>query len=228
MSSENTGQANFDVIAPVYDLLGRLTFWGNIKKSQQYFLSLIPESSRILIIGGGSGWILTDILSLNKNIQHITYLEASSKMLAFTSERVTRFKTLRPNRLLPPVDLIQGTEADIPAEQQYDVIITYFILDLFNEEKLQQVMRFLFRAFRDNGIWLFADFNVSEKKPDRWWQLLWVQCMYWFFKITCQLSTVTLPDFTTTFQQFGLSPIHSKSFFRNMIVSKVYRKVDAH
>ena len=77
----------FDRIAPYYDALKRLVFGNAIHRSQAHFLQRLPQGCRLLIIGGGSG----EVLSLLQNVNplcRIWYVEASSKMLSLASSRV--------------------------------------------------------------------------------------------------------------------------------------------
>ena len=52
----------FDSIASIYDPIARLFFGNSITESQATFLSEIPVG-KVLILGGGSGWIATEVLS---------------------------------------------------------------------------------------------------------------------------------------------------------------------
>lgn len=219
-------QISFDKVALVYDLLAKIAFGKKIKKAQHHYLSLIPDNSHVLIIGGGTGWILTDILSLKKNIQHITYLEASVAMLDQTRQKLTIYKASHTDLHFPTITLIHGTEDDIPTGNDYDVIITNFFLDVFQETELQAVMQKLLISLKTNGIWLFSDFNISKKPMNGWWQGLWIKSMYWFFKITCNLNAIHLPDFAKHFYELGFTQTHSQYFFHEMMVAKVYRNAN--
>ena len=222
--TKNSHPVNFDSIAPVYDLLASLVFGKTIRNTQRHYLSVIPDHARILIIGGGSGWILTDILLRKKNLRHITYLEASSVMLDLASKKLTTFKALPTESQLPVITFRHGTEDDIPADDFYDVVITNFFLDLFDEAELQEVMKKLSAVLHPEGIWLFSDFNICNQPVNAWWQRLLVRSMYWFFRITCQLTPASLPDFKRAFHQHGWIQTQSKYFFHEMMVTKVFRR----
>ena len=71
---------SFDRIAPIYDKLSYLIFWGNIQRAQRFFLTSIPPQAPVLVIGGGSGDILIELLNYS-TLRHITYVEASTAML---------------------------------------------------------------------------------------------------------------------------------------------------
>src|SRR5690606_1189468 len=121
---------------------------------------------------------------------------------------------------------LHGTEDNVPTDDFYDVVITNFFLDLFDETELQEVMKKLSQWLHPDGIWLFSDFNICEKPVHAWWQRLLVRSMYWFFKMTCQLTPVQLPDFGRNFYQSGFLPTHSRYFCHDMMVTRVYCKAD--
>ncbi|MEZ4686196.1 MAG: hypothetical protein R3B47_09055 [Bacteroidia bacterium] len=52
---------SFNRLAPVYDFLASLVFGNRIRQAQRWLLDFIPEGSSILILGGGTGWILEEL-----------------------------------------------------------------------------------------------------------------------------------------------------------------------
>jgi ubiquinone/menaquinone biosynthesis C-methylase UbiE len=55
---------NFDFIAPYYDFLSKLIFGKRLRIAQTSLLSKIPRHQRILLVGGGTGWILPELLQI--------------------------------------------------------------------------------------------------------------------------------------------------------------------
>ena len=53
---------NFDRIAFAYDALKYLVFGGSLHQAQTFLVPFIPTCSDILIIGGGTGQIILDIV----------------------------------------------------------------------------------------------------------------------------------------------------------------------
>ncbi|RZL54089.1 MAG: methyltransferase type 12, partial [Pedobacter sp.] len=72
---------NYDKIANQYDTLSRLVFFKSQVNAQINQLHNIPKDSSVLIVGGGTGWILEEIVKLHPSGIKIIYVEISAKML---------------------------------------------------------------------------------------------------------------------------------------------------
>jgi tRNA (cmo5U34)-methyltransferase len=199
----------FDRIAIWYDRLAKLVFGKAIRSAQICFLHRLPHQGNVLILGGGTGWILDEIYSLRSELQ-VWYIEASGEMinLARKKNRVSR------------VYFIHGTENDIPANIKHDVIITNFYLDLFTEQDLDKIITRIVSSMNPEAIWLASDF-YSEGK---WWQKKMLALMYRFFKLTCKIKASALPNWTGILLRNGLRLIIEEKFYSGFIKSVFYRK----
>src|SRR5882762_1794152 len=119
---------NFDRIAFLYDRLARLIFGHSIIDAQKHFLKLIPNRAAVLILGGGSGWILKDLLRERPEV-YVCYVDASKEMITLAKKGTQS----------PRIVFIHGTENDIP-KQQFDIVLTHFYLDLFSAGSLPTVI----------------------------------------------------------------------------------------
>ena len=201
---------DFDRIATFYDRLAGLVFGKAIQRSQAYFLRKIMPGSQVLILGGGSGHILDALDQLGIQMQ-VVYIERSAKMLQLSRGR------LLSRRL--SVSFIHGTGADIPP-RKFDVVITAFFLDVFEEKGLSRVMKTIDGQLKFGGKWLQTDFvNTSSL-----WQRALVKCMYLFFRVFTNLEGSKLINFSPLFAQLGFEKEASRYFFKNMIVTEVYTK----
>lgn len=215
---------SFDTIAPVYDHLAQLVFGNSLKQAQTFFLDAIPAKANILIIGGGTGWILQKLLQ-NRHLNRIDYVEASIQMLYLSRRKYNEM--MRQQTLPSPteVNFIHGTENDLPQDITYDAIITFFVLDTQSDSTLFDMMNILYLRLAKLGIWLFADFKISKNKWEQWWHRLLVHIMFVFFRLTCHLQNKHLPDYDRNFTKLELIKIREKSFYGNLIISEVYRKI---
>ncbi|MDX5348143.1 MAG: class I SAM-dependent methyltransferase, partial [Hymenobacteraceae bacterium] len=164
---------DFDAVADFYDPLSRLVFGNTIKNAQTCLLQHIPKTATVLIAGGGTGELLTELLQQHQPV-NVVYLEASAKMLHLTKEKLQRLTPAQREQ----VQLIHGTEASLPNTPDFDVIITPFLLDLFPEEQLQPMMQTLHQNLKPGGKWLVADFQLQPESPR--WQKVLVKSMYLF------------------------------------------------
>jgi ubiquinone/menaquinone biosynthesis C-methylase UbiE len=196
----------FDRLAPIYDLLARIVIGKGIRTSQLHFLTHLQEKRALLILGGGTGWILPFIFKLNPTL-HIDYIELSKKMIG---------KAKRNARADQRIRFIEGTEATISGK--YDCIITNFYLDLFTSDELYGVVRKIKSNLQPNSCWVATDF-VSDRK----WHCIMLWIMYRFFKMTTGLKTLSLPNWEESMKQAGGKLVKTKLSSRGFIKSAVFQ-----
>jgi len=199
----------FDRIAFLYDFLATLVFGRAIMNSQKYFLDEISGSSKILILGGGSGDLLAALLKRNPYCE-VWYIEASKKMITLSISKI------KPECL---VHFIHGTEQEIPTSIKYDAAITNFYLDLFTDPFLEDVVNRIQSVLKPGACWLATDFI----KGNPWWQKEMLRIMYWFFSITCHIEPKQLPDWTGSMEKAGGKEIKSKAFYSGFIKTSLYQ-----
>jgi ubiquinone/menaquinone biosynthesis C-methylase UbiE len=79
--------ANFNNSAWFYDNLSRLVYGKALINAQVYLLQYIPTDSKILIVGGGTGWVLEELTKIHPSGLSITYVEVSANMMALSNKR---------------------------------------------------------------------------------------------------------------------------------------------
>lgn len=198
----------FDAVAGIYDTLSFLVFGNVLRKAQRSFLNELPQKGHILIIGGGTGWILKEVLSRCPELS-IDYVEASGKMLSLSRNQISPEDN---------VTFIHGTELDIP-ERCYDCIITNFFLDVFSSEQLMNTMKLLRGRLAVHGIWLCTDFRDTGKGRHRF--LIWL--MHRFFHLFASLEAKRLLDFRPCFMHIGMELEQETELRNGLIFSAVYR-----
>ena len=199
---------DFDRIAFAYDRLTKLVFGRSIIDSQKFFLNRIPERSTILILGGGTGWILTELFKIRNDVT-VCYIEASEKMIMIAKE-----KSANDDR----VQFIHGTEIDIPSDHKFDCVITNFYLDLFTNESLHVASSKIKKSLSPKAQWIATDFLENQ-----WWQKLMLQAMYFFFRLTCNIGSRKLPQWNKAIQVAGGLEVDSKKFYREFIQASIFQ-----
>jgi len=200
---------SFDRIAFIYDFLAKLVFGKSLINSQKYFLDKIGDGSKVLILGGGSGWLLAELLKIKSNCE-VWYTDASEKMILFSKSKIETGYI---------VHFIHGTEQDIPLSIKYDVVITNFYLDLFTDHQLADVVIKIQSSLESGAHWIITDF-VNNRK---WWQRMMLKIMYWFFRITCGLESRQLPEWNKAMENAGVKEIESKYFYKGFIKTAFFR-----
>lgn len=205
---------NYDKVARQYDWLSKLVFYRSLENAQLSLLKFIPAGSRVLIAGGGTGWILERISQLHHNGLFITYVEISGTMILLSQKR-----NIKENS----VEFVHLPIEDFTPEQDYDVIITPFLFDNFIPERAQPIFWQLHDALKKGGLWLFADFYYDKEKS-RWWQRLLLKTMYTFFRLFCNIEADSLFDMSSCFEQGKYTAIHKRFYYFGFIQSIAYSK----
>ena len=205
---------NYDKIAWFYDLLSRLVYGKYIIKSQVCLLKYVPTNSNILIVGGGTGWILEELSTLYNSGLTIDYVESSAKMIALSKKRWAGDNMVHYINL--PIE-------NFTAGHPYDVIMTPFLFDNFQPDKATLVFNNLSRQLKNNGIWLYADFVYNETEGT-WWQKLLLKIMYLFFRITCNIETSEIENMEGLFKGH-YQKIFESWFYGKFIRSQAYQKL---
>jgi len=203
--------SNFNYIAPVYDRLAGLVFGDAIRDAQRVHLKAFSAARRILIVGGGTGWLLRDVLTTSPGAQ-VIYLEASYKMIELSRECVNPGDAAR-------VVFLHGKEDLIPDGPHFDGIIANFFLDVFPESELGRVVGRFHRSLMPTGRLLVTDF-VSQRR----WQRALLKVMYLFFRISAGLRNQQLPRWQSVVRAHDFSGASKHTFLHGFICSELFRK----
>lgn len=203
---------NYDLIAPYYDCLSRIIFFRAQTTAQKEQLSFIENHQKILIVGGGTGWILEEISQIHQNLE-ITFIEISAKMIALAKQKKRgENKVVFVN--LPIENFID--------EVSYDVIITAFLFDNFARNRAAMVFERLNHKLKEKGLWLFSDFS-NHHKTSRW-QFIFLKTMYSFFKKVAHVEAKELIDMNPYFIEKGYATVTEKYYYGSFIKAVVYGK----
>ena len=204
-------EKGFDAVAGYYDRLARIVFGKSILLSQTSFLGTISPTSRVLVIGGGTGWWLKEFLQQKPGCR-ILYIDVSSEMLSRAMKSVGDDKR---------ITFRLGTEDSIKETNEFDAVLTFFFLDLFSDEKLRSVIAKIKVALKPNAHWLVSDFINTT-----WWHAYLLSIMYSFFRISTGLRNKLLPDWTGLLLESNFRVLEHKMFFGNFIKSCLYQTTE--
>ncbi|TFF33927.1 class I SAM-dependent methyltransferase [Mucilaginibacter psychrotolerans] len=202
---------NYDNSASFYDGLSRLVFGDALVKAQVYLLPNIPAGSKILLIGGGTGWILEEISKIHPSGLYITYVEISAKMMALSQKRITGANH---------VEFINKAIEDVDLMQDFDVVITPFLFDNYKPDTLPATCYHIHQMLKPGGMWLNTDFQLTGK----WWQHVILKSMLLFFKVLCGVESWRLPDVQGEFNKCGYTVMETKLFFGDFVVTRMYKR----
>lgn len=203
--------ANFNNAAWFYDRLSRLVYGKAIINAQLYLIKHIKPGSNILIVGGGTGWILEELSKIYPSGLQITYVEVAAGMMALSQKR---------NTANNQVNFITDVIERVNLIADFDVAITPFLFDNFTEDTLQTVFKQIQSVLKLGSLWLNCDFQLTGK----WWQLFLLQSMFIFFRLLCGIEAKKLPQIEACFDEYDYSVIDTKTLFGDFIVARVYKK----
>lgn len=207
----------FDRLAPVYDVLADFLLSGRIHASQVAFLPRLPSVGRALVVGGGSGRFLCELLS-GGHARHAVSIDASAAMTHRTGAR------LEERGLTERAVLRQGGLDQLREDEGFDLVVTHCFLDLFEDAELHAVMAQLDEALAQGGWWLFSDFATPGTGLPRLARRIVVGGLYRFFRTACGIRARRLPDFTRAFQGVRLHQIAEARFAGGLLTAALFQK----
>lgn len=192
-------EAGFDRISSIYDALSWCYGFGAIQRSRRGLLPYIPQAKHLLVLGDGTGLAVSELLE-SCSPQSIVCVDLSSCMLMRLRQRLTR----RCPWAIPRLRLIQGGITAIPDDVHYDLIVSHYFLDLFDDKSLAELLDRLERCWRPGGSWWVTDF---ARPSDSWiptaLQQTLLSGLYRFFRSTCGVQGATLPNIERAFHSRG-------------------------
>lgn len=210
--------ADFSRVARVYDWLASLVFGRAQRRAQlaalRAGLPLAGPAPHVLVLGGGPGWVLTELLR-QCPAARVLYLETSAAMLSQAKARLARYAPEKAAQ----VAFRLGSERNLRPEEQFDAISTFFVLDCFTLTEFPAAMARLQAARRPGAPWLVADFLP----PRNWWQRGLLRAMYLFFKAAVGLRARQLPPWPSALAKLGNTTIYESEFYFGFIAGQVWR-----
>jgi ubiquinone/menaquinone biosynthesis C-methylase UbiE len=203
--------AGYSNVAWFYDGLSRVVYGKALVEAQVYLLPLITPNSNILIVGGGTGWVLEEIAQIHPSGLTITYVEVAEKMMTLSRNRNAGNNNV--TYIAQPIETVTG----LP---NFDVIITPFLFDNFSATAFNRIFAQLHNILKSNGIWINTDFQLTGK----WWQYVLLKSMLGFFRVLTGIKSKNLPDIETEFVIRDYQLLDSKSFYGEFIVTEAYKK----
>jgi len=194
---------NCDCIARCYRWLEYAGFGRALEHRREALLADVANARRALVLGDGDGRALAALLAAAPNVQ-IDYVDVSARMLQLARQRAGSVR----------VAYHQGDALSTPLpSEEYDLIVTHFFLDCFEEEDQARLIACVARAATPQAKWLVSEF----RKPG-----LLVRALYLFFRVTTGLKTRRLVDHHPLFQRFGFRLARSESAWHGRLASELW------
>jgi ubiquinone/menaquinone biosynthesis C-methylase UbiE len=204
--------ANYNNSAWFYDGLARLVYGRALINAQVYLLQFVSTEANVLIVGGGTGWILEELTKIHPSGLQITYVEVAADMMVHSKKRNVGFNK---------VTFINDAIEDLPADTIFNIVITPFLFDNFTNENMRKVFNHIHLMLKPGGLWLNADFQLTGK----WWQFVLLKSMFLFFRLICGIEASKLPDIKQQFEKHGYKALEEQCFYGEFVVTTAYKKM---
>lgn len=199
---------NFNRIAPYYSWIASAVYNGAIQEAQSAFLKVIVEHDKVLILGGGSGDILTSLDALDRSID-IDYVDSSSEMIDLSKGKLSISSRLN-------VDYHTVPFQNFDSKKKYDVVLSPFFLDCFAVNELPMVIKKIRELMNSNGSLLLTDFQIYEHSI---WQRLMSRSMHVFFRLFSNLESESLQNIEQEVKKNDFEVLERKTYFHKFIFS---------
>ena len=194
---------NCDRIARWYRWLEYAGFGRALERRRETFLSDVADAQRVLALGDGDGRALAALLAAAPHAC-IDYIDVSAQMLELARARAgTEHVNYRCE---------DARTAPLP-EAEYDLIVTHFFLDCFNETDLERLIARLADAAKPQAQWL-----ISEFRGNGWL----VRTLYLFFRIATGLRTRRLADHHPLLRRYGFRLVRHEDAWRGLLASELW------
>lgn len=187
-------------MAPVYDSLAGLMFGKTLYEASVHFLAEIPAGSSVLVLGGGTGKILS---KLNK--YEVVFVEKSFKMLKKAQQR----------KETKHVVFVHADFLEWQSHQQFDAVICPFFLDVFSEDNLNLILGKIRLLLTSKGQLMITDFYLSGLRSHR----ILLKIMHVFFRIFSSLESKKLKPIRKHVLQSGYQISEEKTWREGFIFS---------
>jgi SAM-dependent methyltransferase len=192
-----------DGIARWYRWIEYAGFGRALKWRREAFLNHVADARRVLAMGDGDGRALVALLAAAPHAC-VDYIDVSARMLELARNRAgTKHVNYRCE---------DARIAGLPTPE-YDLIVTHFFLDCFDENDLEPLIARLADAAAPGAQWL-----ISEFRGNGWL----VRTLYLFFRIATGLRTRRLVDHHPLLQGHGFRLVRHEDAWRGRLTSELW------
>jgi SAM-dependent methyltransferase len=192
-----------DRIARWYRWIEYVGFGRALERRREAFLSDVSDARRVLALGDGDGRALAALLAAAPHAC-VDNIDLSARMLELARTRAgTDHVAYRQ----------QDARTGLLPEAEYDLIVTHFFLDCFDETDLGPLIAGLARAATPQARWL-----ISEFRGNGWL----VRALYLFFRIATGLRTRRLVDHHPLLKRHGFRLLRHEDTWRGLLASELW------
>ena len=227
-ASPLTRIVNFDRLARPYRWLEYLSFGRALERCRFALLPELastgerPTAARVLLYGDGDGRFLQRLLTAYPALE-VDAVDSSAAMLRTAAARLTpaararvRFHHQDALRFTPPPGA--GTRGDAG----YDLVITHFFLDCFNDNELHRLLDRVEPHLAPDVRWLVSEFAIPSRPLPALAARALIRLLYIAFRILTGLRANHLPGYASVLAKHGFVLTRRKTLLDGLLQSELW------
>jgi ubiquinone/menaquinone biosynthesis C-methylase UbiE len=212
--------ARFGRLARVYRWMEYFSFGPYLQRCRMLRIAELIACRSALVYGDGDGRFLAELVRSAPGIR-IAAVDASSEMLRQAAKR-------RPlEARLVQADALACEVSAFP-EAPFDLIVSHFFLDCFDEEELSTLLARVNAAVGEGAVWVVSDFAIPPQPVARQLGRLVVGGLYLAFGLLTGLRTRRLPDHGRVMRECGWRLEDRRTLLLGLLASERWRRLLSH
>lgn len=115
-----------------------------------------------------------------------------------------------------------ATPDDLTCASMFDLVVSHFSLDCMSQEQVESLARWVANRMRPGTLWMVSDFGLPETEP--WCSLaqMYIDLLYFAFRILTNLQVRRLPAIQSALHQAGFRRIRRKQILKGFLWSELW------
>ncbi|WP_439482073.1 class I SAM-dependent methyltransferase [Cyclobacterium plantarum] len=200
---------HYRLLAPFYESLGRLLLGNQFQASKTAFLHTIEKGDQVLVVGGGVGANMPELLRRCGEKGKVVYMEASASMIRLCRKGLDK-------DLLKQVVFIHASTFNALPDLKFDVVITQYFLDVLPDEQIDRLFGALQSKVDKPTRWIFVDFYPLSSK------MVQLKTMINAFRLLTRHARKDLPEYEGYFNKWGWQEMESMIYCQGFYQARIY------
>jgi ubiquinone/menaquinone biosynthesis C-methylase UbiE len=214
--------ARFGRLARVYRWMEYFSFGLYLQQCRMLRIAEMTACHRALVYGDGDGRFLAELVRSAGGMR-IAAVDASSEMLRQATKRLRSEARAR----LVQADALACEVSAFP-EAAFDLVVSHFFLDCFDEEELSTLLVCVNAAVGEGAVWVISDFAIPQRPVARQLGRLVVNGLYLAFGLLTGLRTRRLPDHGRVMRESGWRLEDRRTLLMGLLASERWRRLLSH
>jgi ubiquinone/menaquinone biosynthesis C-methylase UbiE len=210
---------SFDILAPFYTWMERVSAGGKLQRCRVAYLENIPQPRHILTLGEGHGPFLAACRARFPEAR-IVVAEGSAPMIEQARRRLEKAGLSSPLVEFIHTDIFAWT----PPPREFDLIATHFFLDCFTADQIALLVPRIAQAAAPQCAWLLADFQEASQGWRRIRSRAILAIMYVFFRVVTRLPAHRLSPPDPYLQNAGFQLQERRTYDWDLLKSDLWVK----